>query len=108
MASGQENHAILLQSILRGGVVNNPKIAKEIAALIIENTYGQDELARQTPLIVHDDQDRWIIEGSYNKEKKQEGDGPVVVIMKKRDAQIVDLHLATIVKLAPGNKKIPR
>ncbi len=92
----------------KGGIVNKPAMAEAIAALVIANAWGEDQLRRQRPLEVSDHDDRWLVEGSYNKERKPEDDGPVKIWILKRDGRILDLALPRILEVPPEVKEIIR
>jgi hypothetical protein len=105
VAEEQESYFLHFQE-MQGGVVNNPKIAIDIAELVIANVYGDNEVKLQRPFEVFDESDRWRIEGSYNRDKKIEGPGPIKVWIRKRDAKIIDVINPFIMKVPPEVKKI--
>lgn len=59
----------------RGGVIYDSELAKRLGELLLEAHYGKSELDRQRPLIVEDKGDCWRLEGSWNRDRKIEGNG---------------------------------
>ena len=51
VAEEQESYFLHFQE-MQGGVVNNPKIAIDIAELVIANVYGDNEVKLQRPFEV--------------------------------------------------------
>ena len=102
------SYAVFFEAIFKGGIVNKPAMAERIAALVIANAYGEDELQRQEPLEVSDHEDRWLVEGSYNRERKPEDLGPVKIWILKRDGRILDLELPRFLEVAPEVEEIIR
>lgn len=108
MSETDFSYALLLEEIAKGGIVTKPAMAEGIAALVIANAYGEDELRRQEPLEVSDQEDRWLVEGSYNRARKPEDVGPVRIWILKRDGRILDLALPRILEVPPEVKEIVR
>lgn len=92
----------------KGGVIVNAEIARKFAELVLEYTQDKEELELQTPLTVEDQGDAWLIQGSRNRDKSQEGPGPFHMTVKKRDAQLVDVGIPWVVKLAPEDQEYLR
>lgn len=101
MASAEESVTIYLLGVLNGGVVNNQELAIGIAELVVSNVYGQEELERQRPLTALDQSDRWLVEGSYNLERRGGDVGPLKMWISKSDAQILDIQVPQILAVPP-------
>lgn len=86
---------------LKGGVINGPEIVRRFSELVLENFWGEEELALQRPLTIEDQGDTWFVQGSRNRDRSQEGTGAFHVTIKKRDAQVLDLGIPHIMKLSP-------
>ncbi len=97
MANATESPSMAFQQILSGGVINNRDVALEVARAIIKSLYGMDELAKQEPLYTSETKDEWIVYGSFNKDRREEGLGQISINIKKRDAQIVDIKWDVVV-----------
>ncbi|MDH3472782.1 MAG: YbbC/YhhH family protein [Rhodospirillales bacterium] len=98
VADDQDSYFLLFQE-MQGGVVNNPKIAIDIAELVIANVYGDNEVRLQKPFEALDESDRWRIEGSYNRDRRIEGHGPIKIWIRKRDAKIIDAVIPAIMEV---------
>ena len=99
MAEETKSQFLLSIEVISGGIVNNPDIATDIAALIIANHYGEDQLEKQKPLVASDQSDQWLVEGSYNKNRSIEGPGPIKIWIRKRDARIMEMEAPSIMKI---------
>jgi hypothetical protein len=86
---------------LKGGVIDSPEVARRFGELVLENFWGEEELALQRPLTVEDQGDTWFVQGSRNRDRSQEGTGAFHATIKKRDAQVLDLGIPRIMKLSP-------
>ncbi len=89
---------------LKGGVIGDPEIARKFAELVLEHTQSKEALAQQSPLTVEDRGDTWFIQGSWNRDRTKEGSGPFEMIVRKKDAQVLDLGITAVVKM-PGDVK---
>lgn len=71
-----------------------------IAALIVEDRFGQDELDRQIPLKVHEQDDTWIITGSARPDvpvgtpSGALKTGQLLMTISQRDGRILNFGLA--------------
>jgi hypothetical protein len=106
VAATDQSPSIQLWEVSRGGIVNNGRVAIEIAELVTANMYGDDELKRQLPLEATEQDDCWVISGTHNKDRSHDGPGPVRVVIRKRDAQILDLVVPYVMHLPPEAKEI--
>ena len=94
-----ENHSttLYLQRVMRGGVlIDKPHAAIALARVFIEDLYSHAELQRQEPLAAHDDGKHWVVEGSFNSGKTEEGMGSVRMVINKFDGQLIDATLPYI------------
>ena len=105
MTEPSESGTMWLLKVLKGGIVNKPEMALNIAELVITNVYSVADLEQQTPLTVSDESDRWVIEGSYNKDRKIEGWGAAKVVIKKSDGQILEVYIPMVMFPHPDVKK---
>lgn len=105
MVHPADGGTVMLHELLKGGLVNNPEIATRIAELVIANAYGQEQLDKQRPLTATEQDDRWLIEGSYNRERAQEGPGAARISISKRDAQILELTIPYVVPLTAEERR---
>ena len=96
-----KSQSVMFQDLLNGGIVNNAPTALGIAEVIIANVYGARELDRQRPLKADDQEDRWVVRGSFNESRKEEGSGPARLVIRKRDAKVLDMELPTIMLVGP-------
>ncbi|MDH3593836.1 MAG: YbbC/YhhH family protein [Rhodospirillales bacterium] len=107
MADDQDGYFLIFQE-MQGGIVNNPKIAIDIAELVVANVYGDNEVKLQRPFEAFDETDRWRIEGSYNRDRKIEGHGPIEIWIRKRDAKIIDVVNPVIMEVPEEVQEIIR
>lgn len=95
-----------LIKMARGGVIYDSKVATRLGELLLEVHYGQSELDRQRPLLVEDKGDYWRVEGSWNRDRKIEGNGAFFLSVKKFDGCVTDLGVWGIVHPHPSVKGI--
>jgi len=98
MSSENHSSTLFLQRVMRGGVlIDKPSTALALARVFIEDLYGHDELQRQQPLTALDDGGQWVVVGSFNSGKTEEGNGSVRIIINKFDGQLIDATLPYLV-----------
>ena len=100
------NPSVVWQQVIRGGLVNNADTARKIAEIFIVDLYGAGELTRQEPLKVSDGGETWVIEGSYNSDRRTEGVGAVRIVLEKKDCQVKEAYRAEIIHPPPAVQKI--
>jgi hypothetical protein len=61
-----------------------------LSEMLFEQHYGAVELARQRPLLVFDKSTYWRVEGSWNRDYKDEGESAVFLSLRKYDGQVSD------------------
>lgn len=61
---------------LKGGVINSAEMACKFAGLVREHMQSPEMLEQQRPLMAEDRGDTWFVQGSWNRNKSQEGPGP--------------------------------
>ena len=86
---------MLLQGFAHPDLISR-EIALVLAEMVFKRVYGEDDFKMQQPLTISDDDDRWMIVGNRRSEEPstQTGnllDGPVEMIVLKRNGQIVKL-----------------
>jgi hypothetical protein len=105
MSDEPERGVVWLLSMLKGGIVNDADTALKLAELVIASAYGAEEVEQQRPLTATDQADRWLIEGSLNKDRKVEGRGAVKVLIRKSDCRVLDLAVPIVMFPHPDAKK---
>jgi hypothetical protein len=90
-------------SWLKGGIIGSAEMALRFAELVLEHTQGTDELVKQRPLTVTDQGDTWRIDGRFQPAggELELTPGSWRMIVKKNDAQIIDLGIPVTLKLSP-------
>lgn len=83
------------------GIVSDPGLAERIAELLLEAHYGKDQVSRQKPLTITDKGDYWQIDGSWNRDRKIEGEGPFFLSILKRDGRVIDLAIPYVYHAHP-------
>ena len=82
---------MLVNKIAFGGVVTKSETAVAIAAAILLENQGAEELARQQPLKAEDEGDAWTVRGSYEDPSLAPGLGAWSVRILKDDAQVTKM-----------------
>lgn len=82
-----------LDDLLAVDMINSPDIAARLGELLIDNHFGSKHPEAQRPLTVVDQDDQWVVRGSRNKALGAEGLGPAKIIIRKKDGQILDMHI---------------
>ena len=95
-----------LNEMLNGGLVTEPSSARAIAEVIVADAYGADELERQRPLVVVEEDDRWHVAGSFNERRQCDQRGPVSLWIRKRDAAVLDINMPFIMCVPPDVHEI--
>ena len=113
MAEDGESGTMYLRGLLGRHVVGSAELAREIAELLIAGSYGEEEVARQRPFTVEDAGDRWIVKGSYKADKEnvpygQLYSGIAILIVKKRDCQVLQLAIPGHIKFSPEDAEVLR
>jgi NTF2 fold immunity protein len=80
---------LLLHKFARGGVIFDAAMACSIAEILFACHYGDEELARQSPVTAVDNGDYWRVEGSVN-DSDARTTGPLFLSIMKFDGQIKD------------------
>jgi NTF2 fold immunity protein len=90
-------------SWLKGGIIGTAEVALKFAEIVLEYTQGKEELEEQRPLIVKDQGTTWRVEGSWNPDAREMelAKGRWRMVVKKHDAQIIDIGTPAFVKLSP-------
>ena len=95
-----------LQEILNGGVISTADVAVKMAELVVAHLYGEDEVTRQRPFEAKDEGDHWHVEGSWNRDRRTEGEGAAKIWIRKRDAKIMDMTMAAVMHISPEVRRI--
>jgi len=67
-------------------------IAEEFTAAICEETYGEARSQGELPWRAEDKGKTWLVRGSHNKDGAVEGIGPFRILVRKRDARVLDIR----------------
>lgn len=59
----------------KGGYVDNPKMAAEIAEIVANRVYGKSQIEAQRPYVVTSYGDQWIVRGSFSEKPDVKGGG---------------------------------
>jgi hypothetical protein len=94
--------------LFQGGVIGTAEIARRFGELVLEHTQSKSGLQAQLPLTVEDQGDAWLVRGSRNRDHSQEGAGPFRMVVKKRDAQVIDVAVYYVVKIAAEDQELFR
>ncbi|MFZ2007989.1 MAG: NTF2 fold immunity protein [Stellaceae bacterium] len=93
VASGET--MLFMTQITRGGIVFSQELAMEIAELLCEAHFGKEELARQKPFSITDQNTYWQINGSWNSGgKTTKPGGPFFIRIEKHDGRITDFGMS--------------
>lgn len=93
--------ALMMNDLLKGGLITRPESALALAEVIIASAYGADELDRQMPLAVADGEDRWHVAGSFNQGLQCDQSGPVTLWIRKSNAAVIDIDLPFMMCVPP-------
>ena len=93
--------ALMMNEMLKGGLITNPESALALAEVIISSAYGDEELDRQLPLIVTDEDDRWHVTSNFNQDRQCDQSGPVSLLIRKTNAAVIDISLPFIMCVPP-------
>lgn len=74
----------------KGGYVDNPKIAAEIAEIVAKRVYGKGQIEAQRPYIVTSYGDQWIVRGSVSEGPDVKG-GAFEVRLSSSDGRVARL-----------------
>lgn len=92
----QNHHQLNGLNMARGGIIHDPATALRIGEILLREHYDEEELLRQRPLQVFDEGDQWRIEGSWNRDRLQEGWGAFHLVLWKYDGRVIDLNVPMI------------
>jgi len=85
-------------STLTGDLVKNSDSALSIAKILVSANYGDEVLQEQAPLSVADEGTHWMIEGSLNKNRDNEGPGRILIKIRKSDSKVEYLKFDYVLK----------
>lgn len=92
-AADEHSMTLIINDIPKGGLITKQDSALALAELIIASAYGAEELDRQMPLSVADEDDRWLVAGSFNQDRQCDQSGPVTLSIRKSNAAVIDIRL---------------
>jgi len=76
---------------MQGGLIRTAELAVQIAEALCAAHYGKDELEQQKPLLAIDKENRWRVEGSFNRDGKIVGGGNFFLSIEKYDGRVTDI-----------------
>jgi len=82
-------------------LLSDPPAAEKFASAVLVNAAGEEELSRQSPLIVDDKGETWRVRGSGNANRAVEGPGPFELEVQKRDARVLDMWFEWVLNTPP-------
>ncbi len=83
---------VLLTKAYHGGVITSADTAVGVASAILKGHYGESELLRQQPLGASEQDDSWLVEGSYvDPDLAPEGGGSWYIRLMRDDGRVVEL-----------------
>ncbi len=95
------DNSVLTSVGSRGGIVFDAKLAQQLGELLLEAHYDKEQRVRQRPLIVIDKGKRWQVDGSWNRDRKIEGDGAFFMSVQKDDGRLTDFGVWGVFHPAP-------
>ncbi|HLI13223.1 MAG TPA: NTF2 fold immunity protein [Alphaproteobacteria bacterium] len=95
-----------IDRLLDTKMIDNADIASRLAELLITNHYGLAQMEAQRPYSVIDQEDQWVVTGSRNKDREDEGLGPAKIIIRKKDGKILDMHIPYVLHPHPDVRPI--
>jgi NTF2 fold immunity protein len=81
---------LFMTKMTRGGIVFSSELAQKLAELLCEAHYGQEELARQKPFSVSENETYWRVEGGWNRDGNLDGPGAFFISIEKYDGRVTD------------------
>jgi hypothetical protein len=84
--------------MFKGGVIFDAEHARALGELILEHHCEPSQRDRQRPLSVQEQGDCWLVEGSWNRERRitnpeEDNFGPFHMLIWKGDGRILDFGL---------------
>jgi NTF2 fold immunity protein of polymorphic toxin system component len=78
----------------RGGLVFDAEVARRVGEFLIEAHGGRAELEHQLPLEILDKGKSWQIEGGRNRNHEPEGEGALLMSVRKFDGAVSDFRFS--------------
>lgn len=91
MSSDEAEAGLYVNELIHGGVIAEPAVALEFAALVLRSLQGSDELKKQQPLRITDQGATWHVRGNYQQPGAAPGSGSWFITLRKRDAKVLKL-----------------
>jgi hypothetical protein len=95
-----------LDKLIDTHMINNPDIARTLGELLISNHYSESHMELQKPFQVEDQGDQWVVRGNRNKDHAVDGLGPAKIVIRKKDGQILEMHIPYIMHPHPDVKPL--
>lgn len=95
------DNSVLPSAASRGDVIFDAELARRLAELLLEAHYDREQRVRQCPLIVVDKGEQWQVDGSWNRDRKIEGDGAFFMSVQKDHGCVTDFGVWGIFHPAP-------
>ena len=96
----------MMNELLKGGLITRPESALALAEVIVVGAYGEEELERQKPFVVADEDDRWHVAGSFNQDRQCDQSGPVSLWIRKSNAAVIDISLPFFLCVPPDVEEL--
>jgi hypothetical protein len=100
-----DDYSLSIQKMFFGDIVRNADMALRVARVLAEGLWGINDLAEQEPLTVQPDGDCWRVLGA-RKPEGEEGHGPIVIVLRKADCQVVSIRRTYFYAPAPEVRDI--
>ncbi len=96
MSEEPESNLMYVRGIINGGLILQSEMAIKLAEVFLCYTYSEQHLEQQRPLVATERNEKWYIEGSYNKVKNVGDLGPALVILEKKNGRVLECAIPKI------------
>lgn len=96
------------RAMTHGCLIPDAEMARRLGETYVELLYGTEELERQRPFVTSDQADCWRVEGSWNRDKKLDGEAWFYATIWKYDGRLVDFGMRLNVVYSPEEKELIR
>ena len=87
-------------------LVPDAEMARHLGETYAGLLYGADEQHRQQPFVASEQGDCWLIEGSWNRDKKLSEEGWFYAVIWKYDGRIVDFGIRLHIEYSPADREL--
>lgn len=104
---GDEERMVTFVNMIRGGVVFDAGLAIKFAEVLCAAHYGEEEVARQRPFTAEDKGTFWRVEGSCNRDGKEDPLSSFFYLsIDKYDGRVTDIGQWATLKPDPRAMEI--